>query len=100
MTNLSKTITGSLHNNVSVIGGWIPHKLFFGRFTALLAIIRVCYMAIYLLCHPAEYPECVFLDGVSAPTPLLYFANIPVLFYCHYPDLVCHTSFIKYVSNF
>lgn len=79
---------GILHENIHVIGGWIPHHFFQGKFVALLAIIRMCYIVLNLLMHPQHYPECVFIDGVSAPIPLLYYTNIPILFYCHFPDLL------------
>ena len=74
------------------MGGWIPHHLFNGKFTALLAIIRMSYIVLNLLLQPQHYPECVFIDGVSAPVPFLYYTNIPILFYCHFPDLLLCTE--------
>jgi hypothetical protein len=91
--------SGHLHPNIQVIGGWIPHN-FYGKFTAFFAILRMCYIVIHLLCHPQNYPECIFIDGLSAPVPMIYFANIPILFYCHFPDMVRFMSSSRYFDSF
>ncbi len=39
-----------------------------------------------VLCFDSWNADVVFIDGVSAPIPLLRLHNMPVLFYCHFPD--------------
>jgi hypothetical protein len=35
-----------------------------------------------------EIATVVFLDGISAPIPLLRIFGLKVIFYCHFPDMV------------
>ena len=65
------------------------------RFIALCGIIRMLYLAmVFIVNHIFTWKDetavcdahVVFLDGLSAPIPLLSIFGFPVLFYCHFPD--------------
>lgn len=80
---------GVLGMDIKIYGDWIPRNLF-GKGTAFFAIIRMIYISIVSSLSMKIKCDVVFLDGISAPIPLLQFLNIPVLFYCHFPDkLLC-----------
>ena len=79
---------GRLHGCIRVFGDWLPRHVF-GRFTALFSVLRMIYLALVVaLLHLLRISrqDVVFLDGVSAPIPILKAVGIAVLFYCHYPD--------------
>ena len=79
---------GRLHGCIRVYGDWMPRQLF-GRFTALFSMLRMLYVAfVVALMHLLRIArqDFVFLDGVSAPIPILKAVGMTVLFYCHYPD--------------
>ncbi|RMZ57053.1 hypothetical protein APUTEX25_002285, partial [Auxenochlorella protothecoides] len=62
---------------IKVRGGWFPRSLG-GRAIALCAYIRA-----------ASRPDVVIVDQVSVAIPLLcWLLRRPVLFYCHFPDLL------------
>jgi hypothetical protein len=46
------------------------------------------YIVFYLVLYMRSSVDVVFIDGVSAPMPLLSLCGIPTLFYCHFPDKV------------
>ena len=93
---------------VQVYGDWLPRYIDVGmfmrdkkggstnrRFIALCGIIRMIYLAIVFIFNHIftwndEAAVCdshvVFLDGLSAPVPLMTMFGFPVLFYCHFPD--------------
>jgi len=75
---------GSL--KVEVVGGWLPRQIF-GRFTVLMAILRMTYICMYLILTGRKF-EVVFNDQVSAINPLIkwFIAIDKTVFYCHYPD--------------
>lgn len=82
-------VEGVLGGDIKVYGDWIPRQIL-GKGTAFFAIIRMIYITIASHVNMKIKSEVVFLDGVSAPIPLLQMINIPVLFYCHFPDkLLC-----------
>lgn len=86
--------------SVQVVNGWFPRKIL-GRFYALCAYIRMIIAALYLILFARSDVylsdlDCVILDQVSAPIPLLklfsrWFTSKPnfrIIFYCHHPDLL------------
>lgn len=91
-------INGKLGKYVHVYGDWLPRNIF-GKCTALCAIIRMIYLTIILIISNIfgiltfnwnNNSELVFMDGVSASIPLFRLFNLPVMFYCHFPDkLLC-----------
>lgn len=82
------THNGILGKYIRVYGDWLPRHIC-GRFTALCAIVRMLYLSAQVAWISRQV-DVVIIDGVSAPIPILQFAGIPVLFYCHYPDkLLC-----------
>eukprot|EP01036_Dinobryon_divergens_P029519 gene29519-38627_t len=96
---------GCLGSKVLVFGDWLPRHLFWGRFTALFAIIRMIYLsiALYFFVLPRvnkDVATVVFLDGVSAPIPLLRMLGFKVIFYCHFPDLLLCTERSSPVKRF
>lgn len=81
---------GALARSVVVVGDWLPRTLG-GRGTAFFSSLRMCYLALLLVCYPslAGRADVVVVDGVSTPLPLLRW-RFAVLFYCHHPDkLLC-----------
>jgi alpha-1,3/alpha-1,6-mannosyltransferase len=89
---------GKLGKYVHVYGDWLPRHIF-GKCTALCAIIRMIYLTIVVIISNIfgiitfnwnNNSELVFMDGVSASIPLFCLINLPVMFYCHFPDkLLC-----------
>ncbi|KAL6773905.1 ALG2 [Auxenochlorella protothecoides x Auxenochlorella symbiontica] len=76
---------------IKVRGGWFPRSLG-GRAIALCAYIRCLIMAVSLswsCWRAASRPDVVIVDQVSVAIPLLrWLLRRPVLFYCHFPDLL------------
>ncbi|XP_037092561.1 alpha-1,3/1,6-mannosyltransferase ALG2-like [Pollicipes pollicipes] len=70
---------------VRVCGGWLPGSVC-GRLRAFCVYLRMVYAALCLLLAPGPPPDLVFCDQVSACVPLLRWAGLRVLFYCHFPD--------------
>eukprot|EP01038_Epipyxis_sp_PR26KG_P005331 gene5331-7398_t len=78
---------GVLGKSVIVIGDWLPRNIF-NKATALCAIIRMFYLS--LIIATTSKPDLIIIDGVSASIPVLKFAGLKVIFYCHFPDqLLC-----------
>jgi len=73
--------------NVFVACSWFPRNVF-GRFHALCAYIRFILLAIYVVYGISKEKQYdLFLcDQISACIPVLRRSQLPVLFYCHYPD--------------
>lgn len=87
-----ETRDGSL--NVHTIGKWIPRN-FFGRFHALLAYLKILYIAIYLLLFKDfdvficdQVPICL---PVLRLKPKLNIRSRKFIFYCHFPDQLLTT---------
>lgn len=72
---------------VTVAGDWFPRSVF-GKFYALCAYIRMFITALYLVFfHGSEF-DLIICDQISACIPVLLWMNKPILFYCHFPDLL------------
>lgn len=69
--------------DVTVVGGWLPRTIF-GRCHALVAYLKIIYIAVYLL-FISEH-EYVLCDQISACIPILRLRKNKIIFYCHYPD--------------
>lgn len=81
----SETKDGTL--KVTVVGDWLPRGIF-GRFYALFAYLRMIYAALYLVfVHTSPY-DLVICDQISACIPVLKISRRPILFYCHFPDML------------
>lgn len=97
---------GALNGCIQVYGDWLPRHIF-GKFTAFCAIVRMLYLSYIVLslhlqrrlrgrffksannlASSDNNDELIFMDGVSVPLPLFFFAGIPSIFYCHFPDKV------------
>uniref|UniRef100_A0A7S0YAY3 Alpha-1,3/1,6-mannosyltransferase ALG2 n=1 Tax=Polytomella parva TaxID=51329 RepID=A0A7S0YAY3_9CHLO len=79
---------------VHVSGAWFPRSLFSGCFYAACAYIRCILITLALAWRNWRLPQnsrfdVVVADQVSIVVPLARFLlNVPVLFYCHFPDLL------------
>lgn len=90
-----ETIDGTL--KTCTLGRWIPRSLF-GKFHALLAYLKMIYIAIHLLIFTKQ--DLVLCDQVSACIPVLklkFINPIKIVFYCHFPDqlLTKRETFMK-----
>ena len=104
--NALSTYIGVLNGCIQVYGDWLPRHIF-GKCTAFCAIVRMLYLSFIVsslhlqrrvrdrflsspnnLASIDSNDELIFVDGVSAPLPLFFFASIPSIFYCHFPDKV------------
>lgn len=71
------------------IGQWIPRTIF-GRCYALMAYLKMIYIAVYLLITLPSV-DIILCDQVSACIPFLKLNHIgkrrsKIVFYCHFPD--------------
>lgn len=74
--------------DVEVRGSIFPRSIF-GRCFALCAYIRMLLCALHVAIFAGGY-DCIILDQVSFPIPILRLVNRNVVFYCHHPDkLLC-----------
>lgn len=81
-----ETTDGTL--SVKVVGSWIPRHVR-GRGLVLFATLRMCYAAAWLALV-GEVPDVFVVDQVAAASPVLrILGGAPVLFYCHFPDMLC-----------
>lgn len=80
---------GRLAPHIRVHFDWLPRQLG-GGLTAFFSALRMALLALRVvaehLLRPGSDEHVVFIDGVSAPVPLLKFAGLTVVFYCHFPD--------------
>nr|SVE75125.1 EOG090X069M [Daphnia dolichocephala] len=82
---------------ITVSGTWLPRSVF-GRFLALCAYLRMLWASLYTVFLSGLQPHVYFCDQVSMCVPVLrLFTSIPVLFYCHFPDLLLasHRTWIQ-----
>lgn len=78
---------------VTVWGDWIPRTLFFGRFHALMATLRMLWLSLCFLFFfrredkKKDVPHVIFCDQISACVPVLrWTTGAKILFYIHFPD--------------
>lgn len=91
---------------VMTIGKWIPRTIV-GHFHALMAYVKMIFIAIYLLTFSKSY-DLIFCDQVSACIPIFRLQTLvsrkrsKIVFYCHFPDqlLTSRDSFIKKIYRF
>ncbi len=81
---------GALCQSVVLKGSFIPTTIF-GRFTALLSNIRLCYLALCLVIDVVlgrRAFDVVVVDVLPIPIVLLkiLLPNLAVCYYCHFPD--------------
>lgn len=75
---------------VKVLGSLVPPSIF-GRLTLLCAILRQLLLIFSLILQPSV--DVFLVDQLSAGIPLLRFIyNTPVVFYCHFPDLLLNPA--------
>ncbi len=83
--SFEETLDGTLE--VRSYGRLLPMHIA-DRLRAPCTILRTCYTAARLRLSPDHF-DVVFCDLVSASIPVLkIFSPTPVVFYCHYPDLL------------
>lgn len=76
-----------------VRGNWLIPASIFSRFSILCAILRQLHI-IFATYYYSELsrlkPDAFFVDQLSAGLPWLayLYPNTPILFYCHFPDLL------------
>ena len=73
---------------VVVLGDFLPQAVL-GAAKVLCAILRSLYLAVVVLASYSR-PDVLIVDQLSIALPLYklwWGAAVPVLFYCHYPDL-------------
>lgn len=77
--------------SVQVRGNWFPRD-FLGRLVALCAYIRCALVALSMLSHQRKEGcryDVVLTDQVPIFNLVIkWFSDLPVLYYCHYPDLL------------
>lgn len=81
---------GVLAKHIHVVGDWLPRSIF-GKGISLCSSIRMVYLALYIILRPWFIEDVLFIDGVSTSIPILRL-RLPVLFYCHFPDLLLCTE--------
>ncbi|KAF2467654.1 mannosyltransferase [Lindgomyces ingoldianus] len=78
--------------DVRVRGNTIVPPTILGRFAILCAILRQLHLLVQIALYSSELrdlkPTSFFVDQLSAGIPLLrqLQPNVPVIFYCHFPD--------------
>ena len=68
------------------VGQWIPRSIF-GKFHALLAYLKMIYIAFYIMLWSSH--DVIICDQVSACIPFLKLDirnKAKIIFYCHFPD--------------
>jgi alpha-1,3/alpha-1,6-mannosyltransferase len=77
-------------------GDFLPRAIL-GKFRLLCVAIRMIYLALYILLASKIRFDVVFCDQLSLVVPILKLSGRPVLFYCHFPDLLLtdRTTFWK-----
>ena len=83
--------TGTL--DVRVRGAWLVPPTLFSRLAILCAILRHWHLLLAVTLTrelPALKPRAFVVDQLSAGLPLLQYSyeDVPLLFYCHFPDLL------------
>ncbi|KAK1832780.1 hypothetical protein QBC39DRAFT_304458 [Podospora conica] len=80
--------------DVRVRGNTLVPPSLLGRFSILCAILRQLHLILHIALFTSELtllsPTAFFIDQLSAGLPLLrlLLPSIPILFYCHFPDLL------------
>jgi alpha-1,3/alpha-1,6-mannosyltransferase len=95
----SETIDGTL--DVHVHDSIVPRSIF-GRFINPLACIRFFWTSAKVMMRHKNLAggyDLIFVDQISLTIPLLKYSGVPVVYYCHYPDMLLteRTSLIKKV---
>ncbi|XP_067941099.1 alpha-1,3/1,6-mannosyltransferase ALG2-like [Watersipora subatra] len=72
---------------VTVVGDWLPRSIL-GRCYALCAYLRMIYAAMYLVAFCCTQFDLIFCDQISACIPILKLSRLPIVFYCHFPDML------------
>lgn len=68
-----------------VLGKWIPRAIF-GRLHALMAYLKMVYIALHLILFSNPH-DLILCDQVSACIPFLKLkGRCKIAFYCHFPD--------------
>ena len=92
LTVLIRCTKGTL--DVRVRGNTLVPPSLLGRFSILCAIARQLHLILQIALFTSELrslnPTAFFVDQLSAGLPLLQLLapKMPVLFYCHFPDLL------------
>ncbi|CEO95934.1 Alpha-1,3/1,6-mannosyltransferase ALG2 [Plasmodiophora brassicae] len=81
--------------DVVVYGDFLPISLG-GRFKIACALLRSVYLACRIVLR-GQWPDLVFFDQISGCSPILWVMGVPLVFYCHFPDLLLsqRTSLLK-----
>ncbi|KAK0388184.1 hypothetical protein NLU13_4429 [Sarocladium strictum] len=79
--------------DVRVRGSWLIPPSILSRLTILCAILRHIHLllSVYFSSELSRLrPTAFFVDQLSAGLPLMQYLypNVPILFYCHFPDLL------------
>ncbi|PWI73458.1 glycosyltransferase family 4 [Purpureocillium lilacinum] len=81
--------------DVRVRGAWLVPPTILSRLSILCAILRHLHLLLHITLLTTELaslrPRAVVVDQLSAGLPLLRYVldrGVPVLFYCHFPDLL------------
>lgn len=88
----SLTPPGTL--DVRVRGNTLVPPTLLGRFAIVCAILRQIHLILHIALFTSELaslsPTAFFIDQLSAGLPLLrlLLPRVPILFYCHFPDLL------------
>ncbi|POR32487.1 Alpha-1,3/1,6-mannosyltransferase alg-2 [Tolypocladium paradoxum] len=79
--------------DVRVRGAWLIPRSLASRLTILCAVLRHLHLLLAVTLTrelPALKPRAFLVDQLSAGLPLLQYSyeDVPLLFYCHFPDLL------------
>ncbi|UNI24684.1 Alpha-1,3-mannosyltransferase-like protein [Purpureocillium takamizusanense] len=81
--------------DVRVRGAWLVPSTILSRLAILCAILRHLHLLLHITLFTTELaslrPRAVVVDQLSAGLPILRYVldrGVPVLFYCHFPDLL------------
>jgi len=70
-------------------GNWLPQHTK-GSLQLVKALVRFLWVSLVVLREQKTHGkfDVLFVDQISATIPLLKFSGLPVVFYCHFPDLL------------
>jgi alpha-1,3/alpha-1,6-mannosyltransferase len=75
---------------INHVGKFIPARIK-GKFAALFNLLRMFYLALYLICTWAQF-DLVVVDQITLPIPLLRLFKYKVLYYCHFPEALLNDN--------
>ncbi|KAJ6232695.1 alpha amylase [Anaeramoeba flamelloides] len=89
----TETKDGTL--KVNTYGDWLPRTIF-GKCHLICALVRAIYLTLVIALlnwKGSKKYDLYFTDQIALYNPLLrLFSKTPIIFYCHFPDLLLSTN--------